>query len=75
MPKRSLSYTGEVSPVISISQPLQEPASTSRTARARPKSRRARASTCRASSIVPSRAGASGSVASPTSRILAKSSI
>jgi hypothetical protein len=40
MPKRSLSYTGLMSPVISISQPLQEPASTSRIASARPNRRR-----------------------------------
>src|SRR5712671_4129996 len=78
MPNRSLSYTGPVSPLISISQPLQEPASTSRMARARPKSRRDSASTSRTRWTTSSSPGASGPIGtetSPTLSIFANSSI
>src|SRR5215471_20838868 len=71
-PKRSLSYTGLVSPVISSSQPLQDPASTSRIASARPKRRRARSSTSWSSRTTSLPAADRGSVASPTWRILEK---
>src|SRR6185312_14225417 len=69
-PKRSLSYTGPMRPLISSSQPLHEPASTSRIARARPNSCRARASTSCSRRRTSSPPGASGSVARPTRRIL-----
>src|SRR5690242_1337079 len=72
-PKRSLSYTGLVSPTISSSQPLQEPASTSRIASARPNRRRARASTSCRRRTTSSPPGGRGSVARPTWRILEKS--
>ena len=72
MPKRSLSYTGPVSPLISISHPLHEPASTSRMASARPNSRRARASTSWRRCTASSSSGDSGSVARPTLRIFEK---
>src|SRR5712691_2191284 len=71
-PKRSLSYTGRMSPVISSSQPLHEPASTSRIARARPKSRRARASTSWSRRTTSSPPGSRGSVARPIWRIFEK---
>src|SRR5262245_32658486 len=61
-----------MSPVISISQPLQEPASTSRMARARPKSDRARASTSWIRRTTSSPDGDRGSVASPIWKILEK---
>src|SRR5262249_43731979 len=64
-----------MSPVISISQPLQEPASTSRTASARPKRRRDRTSTSRTRWMTPSGAASSGSVASPTVSIFRNSCI
>src|SRR6266542_5660802 len=71
-PKRSLSYTGLMRPVISSSQPLHEPASTSRIASARPNSRRARPSTsCRRRTTSPP-PGGRGSVARPIWRILEK---
>src|SRR5512145_117712 len=73
MPKRSESYTGLVRPVISTSQPLHEPASTSRIARARPSRRRVCAARVRVRTRVSS-PGLRGSVASPTFRILEKSS-
>src|SRR5215468_5116300 len=71
-PNRSLSYTGLVSPVISSSQPLQEPASTSRIASARPNRRRARSSTSWSRRTTSLLLGGRGSVASPTRRILEK---
>src|SRR5262245_23994722 len=73
MPKRSQSYTGPVRPPISSSQPLQEPASTSRIASARPRSRRVPASTSPPSSTASLSPGGRGSVARPTFRILEKS--
>src|SRR2546425_4657701 len=62
-----------MSPVISTSQPLQEPASTSRIATARPRSFRALTSTARATRTTASSPGPRGSVTRPTFRILAKS--
>src|SRR5215470_8081693 len=61
---------GLVSPVISSSQPLHEPASTSRIASARPKSRRARASTSWSSRTTSPPSPGRGSVARPTRKIL-----
>src|SRR5215470_8617345 len=61
---------GPVRPLISSSQPLQEPASTSRIASARPKRRRTLASTSRPSSTTSASPGPSGSVAMPILRIL-----
>ena len=75
MPKRSMSYTGPARPVISISQPLHEPASTSRIASARPRSCLTRRSSSRPISAASESAGPSGSVAIPTFQILENSSI
>src|SRR5262245_20120048 len=74
IPNRSLSYTGPVSPEISSSQPLQEPASTSRMASARPRSRRVRAASSRATATAAS-SPASGSVTTPVRKILEKSTL
>src|SRR6266540_1910924 len=65
-----MSYTGPVRPTISVSQPLQEPASTSRMASDRPKRARARALISR--TVVRQSVETSGrsSVTSPTRRIL-----
>src|SRR5579885_1739826 len=56
-PKRSTSYTGLLSAWISSSQPLHEPASTSRIDRLRPRRRRAARSTARASSAAAASSG------------------
>src|SRR5687768_4313276 len=73
MPKRSLSYTGPVRPEISSSQPLQEPASTSRIASARPSRRRVRASIWRRTVTTGSSPDGRGSVTMPVRKILANS--
>src|SRR5436309_14668304 len=62
-----------MSPVISISQPLQEPASTSRMPSALPKSRRASASTSRTRCTTPSSPPAKGSVTMPVRKIFESS--
>src|SRR5262245_64692710 len=57
-------------PLISSSQPLHDPASTSRIASARPSSLRVRASTWRTRLTAVASPGSRGSVTSPTLRIL-----